>query len=118
MKVSTGQIAVVAGVMLAMTALSFINAGVFAFIAALLAWLAGAGLGVIVGAEGGRRDSAARVTHLETAYADAHEAAHNAIVAQAETAARLARAEERLRQVDDERLQLRAQLDAEQAVQP
>ena len=75
-------------------------------------------LGVIVGAEGGRRDSAARVELLERSYADAHEAAHNATVAQAETAGRLASVEERLRQADDERLQLRAQLEAEQAVQP
>ncbi|MCF6467342.1 hypothetical protein FAF44_02795 [Nonomuraea sp. MG754425] len=118
MRVTIWQLAVVAGVMLAMTALSFINAGLFAFIAALLAWFAGAGLGILVGAEGGRRDNAAQVRRLEESYASAQQVAHASLIAQATAKGKLAQAEENLRRADAERLALRAQLEAEQAVQP
>lgn len=117
MKPSTWQVAVVVGVVLAMTVLSFINAGVFAFIATLIAWLAGAGLGALVGAEGGRRDSAAQIRLLEQSYAGALEAANDAVVAQAQMAHRLAGVEEDLRQANADRAQLRAQFEQE-AAQP
>ncbi|MEQ4717872.1 hypothetical protein [Nonomuraea sp. B19D2] len=99
------------GLVVGLTVLSFVNAGVFSFITALVVWIVGALLGVVVGADGGRRDSARRTEMLEQQYEHALQTARTAVRGHAETAERLYRAEEDLRAAHADQARLRARLD-------
>lgn len=107
----TWQKALVVGATLGLVTVCFIHAGIWAFIAALLAFLVGAALGVVVGAESGRRDRARRIELLEQHYEHATDAARTAVRGHAEAAARLHRAEEDLRAAHADQVRLRARLD-------
>ncbi|MGR6915382.1 hypothetical protein ACU635_14150 [[Actinomadura] parvosata] len=90
--------------------LSFVNAGVFSFIAALISFLVGSMLGLVIGTEGGRRDSAKRIEMLEQRYDDVLQRARTAVQGHAEVSMRLYRAEEDLRAAHADQARLRAQL--------
>lgn len=104
------QKTVAVGAAIALTALCFIHAGVWAFITTLLAFLGGALLGVVVGAEGGRRDNANRIKLLEDQYEHARSHARNAVQAHADAAVRFHKVEEDLRAAHADQARLRARL--------
>ncbi|MEU6783430.1 hypothetical protein ABZ912_29905 [Nonomuraea angiospora] len=111
MKRPTWQKAFGLGLVAGLTVLSFVNAGVFSFITALVAFLVGTMLGLVVGAEGGRRDSTRRIEMLEQQYEHALKTAQTAVRGHAEMAERLHPAEGDLRAAHADQARLRAQLD-------